>query len=131
MTAMANMSLVLAVALVAIPQTMAFSASIIRSHGGGQHLEVAAGRKSFTSTHAVRGDGEYEEALGVLIFSSTGAEAEISRDLETYDLDFRDWLNAKATAAEDEDESEAFESIADMVFEVGLIPTQGADQNFQ
>jgi len=100
-----------------ILQAVAFAYPVVPSFGMKQSRTASTTCGRFIGARAVRSDDDNEEALGVLVFSSRGAEAEINRDLKTYDMDFREWLETKAASSSDEDESEALESIADMIFE--------------
>ena len=64
-----------------------------------------------------RGEADFEEALGVLVFSSVDPMLDIARNQEMYDEVFVEWVSKKADKCEDLDEREALKSLAVMVTE--------------
>ena len=64
-----------------------------------------------------RGEADFEEALGVLVFSSVDPMLDIARNQEMYDEVFVEWVSKKADKCEDLEEREALKSLAVMVTE--------------
>ena len=64
---------------------------------------------------AGRSEADFDEALGVLVFSSVDPMLDIARNIDTYDDEFVTWVRAKADKCDDLEEREALKSLASMV----------------
>lgn len=63
-------------------------------------------------------EGDYEEALATLVFTSADPSMEVIKNMELYDERFVAWAGAKADASTDVEERTALRSLCDMIIEI-------------
>ena len=60
-------------------------------------------------------NANFDEALALLVISSAGPEAEVSRNMKLFDEEFISWISVKASKTDDDDERRDLQGLCSLV----------------